>query len=114
MSCYVCKSYGFEVSKGKRILGFPGGSNGKLKNVPAIQEAVSTPGLGRYPGGGNDNPFQHSCLINPMDRGDWWATVHGVTKELDTTEQLTLSLSREDYSFRKTVTLLFIAFVMRI
>ena len=49
-----------------------------------------------------------------MDRGDWRATVHGVTEESDTTEQLTLSLSREDYSFRKTVTLLFTAFVMRI
>ena len=38
------------------------------------------PGLGRFPGEGNDNPFQHSCLQNPMDRGAWRATVHGVTK----------------------------------
>ena len=37
------------------------------------------PGLGRYPGGGNGNPLQYSCLENPMDRETWWATVHGVT-----------------------------------
>ena len=35
----------------------------------------SIPGSGRSPGGGNDNPVQHSCLKNPMDRGAWWATV---------------------------------------
>ena len=39
-----------------------------------------TPGLGRSPGEGNGNPLQYSCLENPMDRGAWWATVHGVTK----------------------------------
>ena len=37
-------------------------------------------GLGRSPGEGNDNPLQYSCLENSMDRGSWWATVHGVTK----------------------------------
>jgi len=36
--------------------------------------------LGRSPGEGNDNPLQYSCLENPMDRGAWWATVHGVAK----------------------------------
>ena len=40
------------------------------------------------PGEGNGNPLQYSCLENPMDRGAWWATVHGVTKESDTTERL--------------------------
>ena len=49
------------------------------------------PGLERSPGEGNDNPLQYSCLENSMDRGVWRATVHGVTKESDTTEQLTLS-----------------------
>ena len=44
------------------------------------------PGLGRSPGEGNGNPLQYSCLGNPMDRGAWWATVHGVAKELDKTE----------------------------
>ena len=38
----------------------------------------SIPGLGRSPGEGNGNPFQYSCLENPMDRGDWQVTVHGV------------------------------------
>ena len=38
------------------------------------------PGLGRSPGGGNGNPFQDSCLRNPMDRGTWRATVLGVAK----------------------------------
>ena len=40
----------------------------------------SIPGSGRFPGGGNHNPLQYSCLKNPMDRGAWWAMVHGVTK----------------------------------
>ena len=38
------------------------------------------PGLGRFPGEGNDNPLQYSCLKNPMDRGAWQAAVHGVTR----------------------------------
>ena len=40
----------------------------------------SIPGSGRSPGEGNGNPFQYSCLENPMDGGVWWATVHGVAK----------------------------------
>ena len=40
----------------------------------------SISGLGRSPGGGQDNPLHYSCLENPMDRGVWWATVHSVTK----------------------------------
>ena len=46
------------------------------------------PVLRRSPREGNGNPFQYSCLGNPMDRGDWWAIVHGVTKESDMTEPL--------------------------
>ena len=38
------------------------------------------PGLGRSPGGGNDSPARYPCLGNPMDRGAWQATVHGVSK----------------------------------
>ena len=53
----------------------------------------SIPRSGRSPGKGHGNPLQYSCLENPMDRGDWWATVHGGHKESDTTEQLRLSLS---------------------
>jgi len=66
------------------IEGFPGGS--VVKNLPANAEDVdSIPGSGRSPGEGNGNPLKYSCLGNPMDRGAWWATVHGVAKELDTT-----------------------------
>jgi len=46
----------------------------------------SIPRLGRSPGEGNGNLFQYSCLGNPMDRESWWATVHGVAKDLDMTE----------------------------
>jgi len=59
---------------------FPGGSL-VLKNPPAnAGESDLTPGSGRSPEGGNSNPLQYSCLENPMDRGAWWATVHGVTE----------------------------------
>ena len=60
------------------IKGFPGGS--VLKNLPA--NAGLVPQLGRSPGGGNGNPLQYSCMGNPMDRGAWWATVHGVAQSL--------------------------------
>ena len=45
----------------------------------------SVPGLESSPAEGNGHPSQYSCLGNPMDRGPWWATVHGVIKELDVT-----------------------------
>ena len=55
-----------------------------LKNPPAntgdVRDVVSIPGLGRSPGGRNGNPLWYSCLENPIDRGAWWATVHGVAK----------------------------------
>ena len=59
------------------------------KNLPANAEDMgSIPGSGRSPGEGHGNPLQYSCLGNPMDRGALWATVHGIAKELDMTEQL--------------------------
>ena len=45
-----------------------------------IRDSGSIPGLGRSPGVGNGNPLEYSCLENPMDRGAWQATVHGVSK----------------------------------
>ena len=53
---------------------------GEAKDVGLI------PGLGRSPGEGNGNPLQYSCLGNSIDRGAWQVTVHGVSKESDTTE----------------------------
>ena len=54
----------------------------EIKNPPAnagdVRDVGSIPGLGRCPGGGDGNPLQYSLLENPMDRGAWWATVHGV------------------------------------
>ena len=63
-----------------------------IKNLPAnardTRDVGLIPGSGKSPGGGHDNPLQYSCLENAMDRGAWWATVHGVTEESDMTEQL--------------------------
>ena len=61
-----------------------------VKNLPAsagdIRDVGSIPGSRRSPGGRYGNPVQRSCLDNPMDKGAWRATVHGVTKESYTTE----------------------------
>ena len=62
-----------------RYWSFPGSSNGKESACDA-GDLGSIPGLRRYPGEGNGNPLQYSCLENSMDRGAWWATVHGVAK----------------------------------
>ena len=60
---------------------FPGGSDDK---EPAYNsgDLGLTPGLGRSPGEGNGNPLQYSWLKSPMDRGAWWAAVHGVSKRI--------------------------------
>ena len=58
-----------------------------VKNPPAnagdIRDSSSVPGPERFPGGGNGYLLQYSCLENAMDRGAWWATVHGVAKRHD-------------------------------
>ena len=60
---------------------FLGGS--VVRNMPVkAGDAGSIPGLERSPGEENGNPFQYSCLGNPMDRGNLWAIVHGVTKRV--------------------------------
>ena len=57
-----------------------------VKNLPANAGDVGlTPGLGKSAGEGNGNLLQYSCLGNPMDRGAWQATIHGVSKESDLT-----------------------------
>ena len=69
------------------IPGFPGDS--MVKNPPAnAGDMGSIPGWGRSPGEGNGKPLQYSHLGNTWDRGAWWATGHGVAKELDTTLRL--------------------------
>jgi len=63
-------------------INFPGGS--VVKNLPDsagdTENSSSIPESVRYPGGGSSNPCQYSCLENPMDRGAWWAAVHGVIR----------------------------------
>ena len=60
----------------------PGGLDGKESacNTGDIRDLGFIPGLQRFPGEGHDNPLQNYCLENSMDRGAWWATVHGVAK----------------------------------
>ena len=66
------------------VWGFPGGS--VVKNLPAnAGDSGSIPVPGKPPEEGNGNPLQYSYLENTTDRGAWWATVHGATKELDMT-----------------------------
>ena len=82
-----------------------------LKNLTAnagdTGDLGSTSGSGRSPGGGNGNPLQHSCPENPMDMGARGAVVHGVTKELDTTEHThTCILLLVNSSFPPTLHLL--------
>ena len=60
-------------------VGFPHSSVGK-ESACSAGDPGSIPGLGRSPGEGNGNPLQYACLENPMGRGAWWSTVHGVTR----------------------------------
>ena len=75
--------------------GFPGGSEVKVSTCNA-GDLGSIPGLGRSPGEGNGNPLQYSCLENPMDRGGWWATVHGVAKSRTRLGDLTFTFTLSD------------------
>ena len=75
------QSYDFSV--------FHGGSNGKA-SACNVEDPGSIPGSGRSPGEGNGNPLQYSCLKNSMDRGAYWATVHGVTKSRTQLNDFTL------------------------
>ena len=68
-------------------------------NAGDIRDSGLIPGSGRSPGGGHSNPLQYYCLENPMDRGDWWATVHRVTKSW--IQRKWLSLHRLMWIFQK-------------
>ena len=65
-----------------------------VKNPPAnvgdVKDVGSIPGSGRSPEGGHSNPFQYSCLENPIDRGPWWATGHMVTKSQTRLKQVSM------------------------
>ena len=72
------------IFKVNKFRGSPGGT--VVKNPPGNAGVMgSILGLGRSPGDGNGNPLQYSCLVNPLERGVRWATVHGVTKISDIT-----------------------------
>ena len=78
-------------------LGFPGGASGK-ESLCQCGRLRFNPWVGRSPGGRNDNPVHYSCLGNPMDKGSWWATVHGVA-ESDVNEHMSTDsiLLKDDY-----------------
>ena len=86
------------------VRGFPGGS--VVKNPPTNERDLgdmgSVPGLGRYPGEGNGDPLQYPCLGSPMERGAWWATIHGLQSDM-TEHMLTHRLDRTDWSCWRTV-----------
>ena len=69
-------SFAHEIEE---VKGFPGGSDGK-ESAYNVGDLGSIPGSGKSPREGNGNPLQSSCLESSMDRGAWWATVHGVTR----------------------------------
>ena len=68
-----------------------------------LREAGSIPRLGRSPGGGNSNPLQYSCLENPMDRGPWRSTAHGVTKSRTRLKQRSIHVTFTKSSNRVTI-----------
>ena len=70
------------IGSNRIVSGFPGGTSGKepTANAGDVRASGLIPGLGRSPGGEHGNQLQYTCLENPMDRGVWWATVHGVAE----------------------------------
>ena len=99
-SVCVCHSLNGPIHlKHWQLWDFLGGS--VVKNLPAVAGGVrdmgSIPGSGSSPRKGNGNPLQYSCLEDPMDRGAWWATVHGVTRHDSATEHARLLLSKQWY-----------------
>ena len=72
------------ITQKSTYIGFPSGS--MVKNLPAnsgdARDMGLIPGSGRFTGEENGNPFQYSCLGNPMDREAWWTTVHGMAQRI--------------------------------
>ena len=87
----ICYSDGKLKQKLAPSNGFPGGSEVKASACNS-GDLGSIPGSGRSPGEGNGNPLQYSCLENPMDRGAWWATVHGAAKSQTLLSDFTFSV----------------------
>ena len=75
------------------MVGFPGGSEVKA-SACSVGDLGSIPGSGRSPGEGNGSSLQYSCLENPMDRGAWRATVHGVAKSQTWLSDFTFTYKR--------------------
>ena len=102
---YLCKS---EIYKFFSLIFmakyFPGGSAVKESACSAGDTGL-IPVLGRSPKGGNGNPLRYSCLENPMDRGAWWATAHGVTKSWTRLKQLSAH-GQNGCNFFETISLL--------
>ena len=71
--------FGIYLGSFTKAWGFPGGSDGE-QSACSAGDTDLIPGLGRFPGEGNSNVLQYSCLENPMDGGAWQTTVHGVAK----------------------------------
>ena len=92
-----CRNLLFSIWEVLNVTGFLGSSNSK-ESVCNAGDLGSVPGSGRSPREGKGNSLQYSCLGNPRDRGDWWATVHRVTKESDTAEQQQLGFTLSAFS----------------
>ena len=76
---YIYKLTKLKFRNTLKYMGFPGGSDGK-ESACNPRDLCSVPRLGIPSGGGHGSPLQYFCLENPMDRGVWWTTVHGVQK----------------------------------
>ena len=87
---YICEDQTFTMIFIWSLQGFPGDSDSK-ESARNVGDSSSIPGWRSSPGEENGNPLQYACLENPMDRGAWWVTLHGVAESAKT-EQLALSL----------------------
>ena len=89
-------SYHLWASQVALVVKYPPANAGDERNAGSI------PRSGRSPGEGHGNPLQYSCLENPMDRGGWWATVHGVAKSQTWLKLLSMPAHRGQIPWRRT------------